>query len=229
MNHPIVRSENPVLLVGGGKSDPDMLHQLAQACKLRVAADGGTDALLARGVMPDAVIGDLDSITARARAQVPHSRIHHIAEQDSTDFDKCLRNIAAPLVWGMGFLGHRIDHQLAALTALVRHADRRCVLLGSRDCLALAPPRLALTLAPGVRVSLYPLGRVSGRSDGLRWPIDGLCLAPGARVGTSNEAIAGRVTLTVDAPLMLVILPLEWRQALAQGLREAPAVWPVPE
>lgn len=227
MNHPIVQTENPVLLVGGGKCDPDMLQQLASACKLRVAADGGTDTLLARGVMPDAVIGDLDSISPQGRAQVPGQRIHHIAEQDSTDFDKCLRNIAAPLVWGMGFLGQRIDHELAALTVLARHADRHCILLGSQDCIALVPPHLALTLAPGVRVSLYPLGPVSGRSEGLRWPIDGLCFAPGTRVGTSNEASATKVSLSVDAPLMLIILPLEWRQALAQALCEAPAAWPV--
>ncbi len=226
MIHPLVQSENPVLLVGGGKTDPDMLQQLASACPTRVAADGGTDALLARGVMPDAVIGDLDSITPRARAQIPQGRIHHIAEQDSTDFDKCLRNIAAPLVWGMGFLGRRVDHQLTALTVLARRADRRCILLGAHDCIALAPPRLALDLAKGVRVSLYPLAPVSGRSEGLHWPINGLSFSPDTQVGTSNETTSARVSLEMDAPAMLVILPLEWHLALARALCQAPAGWP---
>ncbi|MBU2962960.1 thiamine diphosphokinase [Citreicella sp. C3M06] len=226
MNHPVLCSENPILLVGGGQSAPSALDCLASECALRVAADGGVDRLLARGVMPDAVIGDLDSISDQARAAVPAERIHHIPEQDSTDFDKCLRNIDAPLVWGMGFLGGRIDHELAALTVLAGRADRRCILLGPEDCIALLPPSLTLDLKEGVRLSLYPLGEARGRSTGLRWPIDGITMSPGTRVGTSNESCAARVTLEMDAPLMLIILPLEWRQALAQALQDAPGGWP---
>ena len=52
---------------------------------------------------------------------------------------------------------------------------------------------------------------VTGRSAGLRWPIEGLHLAPDGRIGTSNEAL-GPVHLEFDAPGMLVILP---RAALA--------------
>ena len=39
-----------------------------------------------------------------ARAAIPAERLHRIAEQDSTDFEKCLRNIRAPLVVGIALL-----------------------------------------------------------------------------------------------------------------------------
>ena len=59
-----------------------------------------------------------------ARVAVPPERLHPIPEQDSTDFDKCLRHIAAPLVLGVGFLGGRVDHELAAFSTLVTRCDR---------------------------------------------------------------------------------------------------------
>jgi thiamine pyrophosphokinase len=51
--------------------------------------------------------------------------VHHLPEQDTTDFEKCLYSVAAPLLLGVGFLGGRADHHLAAMNVLVRYADRR--------------------------------------------------------------------------------------------------------
>ena len=53
---------------------------------------------------------------------------------------------------------------------------------------------------------------MTGRSQGLRWPIDGLDFAPSGRIGTSNE-VTGPVVLVFDGPGMLVITP---REALEQ-------------
>ncbi|MGR3393876.1 MULTISPECIES: thiamine diphosphokinase [Rhodobacterales] len=229
MNHATHHSNGPVLLAGGGDHSPELLQSLLPQCETRIAADGGAAALLRAGVMPDAVIGDLDSLSKSTRVQIPAARIHHISEQDSTDFDKCLRHISAPLIYGTGFLGPRVDHQLASLTVLARRADRRCILADASDAVALVPPRLELDLAPGSRVSLYPMGAVRGESEGLRWPLAGLDFAPHLRAGTSNEASAARVSLRFDAPLMLIILPVAELPALARGLLSAPDAWPAPE
>ncbi len=56
---------------------------------------------------------------------------------------------------------------------------------------------------------------VTGQSEGLRWPIDGLAFAPNGRVGTSN-AVTGPVALRFDGDGMLVILP---RTALPQVIK----------
>jgi thiamine pyrophosphokinase len=189
-----------------------------------VAADGGADAALALGVTPEAVIGDFDSLTSSARERLPAAALHPIEEQDSTDFDKCLRNIAAPLVLGIGFSGDRLDHQLAAYNTLVRRAGRPCILLGELELVFLCPPTVALELAPGTPFSLFPMGAVEGVSDGLRWPIGGLNFAPDGRIGTSNEA-QGPVSLSVTAPKMLVILPEATLEMVAEALRSASARW----
>jgi len=41
--------------------------------------------------MPEAVIGDFDSIPQNVRAALPDSVLYHVTEQDSTDFEKCKR------------------------------------------------------------------------------------------------------------------------------------------
>lgn len=175
---PIITSDGPVTLVGGsGLRDKD-LHTALQKAPVLVAADGGADAVLSRGLTPDAVIGDMDSLTAEGNGAIPETARHHIADQNSTDFEKCLTRIEAPLVMGVGFTARRIDHMMAVFNTLVRYPLRRCVLINKAEAITLLPPEITLPLEPGCRVSLFPLGSVSGQSDGLKWPIDDLAFAP---------------------------------------------------
>ena len=62
-------------MAGGPVLRRDLKAALAHAPCL-VAADGGADRALALGQVPDAVIGDLDSISAVAQARLG-ARVHH--------------------------------------------------------------------------------------------------------------------------------------------------------
>ena len=203
----IVQTNEMVTLLGGGQMTPGDLQAALAHAPFLVAADGGADRALAAGLMPEAVIGDFDSLSEAARQAIPDARLHEIAEQETTDFDKCLRLVEAPLMLGVGFMGKRLDHKLAALAGLVRAPGRRCILIGPNDIAFLCPPELRIALDPGSRFSLFPMGPVRGASRGLTWPIDGIDFLPGGRLGTSNRVEGGVVELTMEAPLMLVILP----------------------
>lgn len=221
---PVFRSAVPVTLLGGGALGAgDLEAALALAPRL-VAADGGAVAALAAGKMPEAIYGDLDSLPPEVRARVPPETIHEITEQDSTDFDKALCHIEAPLVLAAGFAGARVDHELAVYHGLVARAGHRCIVLGGRDLVLHAPPDLTLDLPAGARVSLFPLARVSGRDTGLEWPIEGLSFHPAGRIGTSNRARGGPIRLIFDAPGMLLILPRTYLATLAAALSRA-SVW----
>ncbi len=223
----IVHSSEPITLVGAGLvAENDIKRCLALAPGL-VAADGGAAHCLALGQVPRAVIGDMDSLAPDLRAAIPGDRFHAIGEQESTDFEKALRAIQAPVTLGVGFTGARLDHQLACYNGLVRHPDRRCILLSDTDIAFLAPPVLELPLTTGTRVSLFPLGLVEGVSEGLRWPIGGLVFTPDGRIGTSNQA-TGPVRLEVTAPKMLVILPRIWLEVVVRALAAQPGSWPAP-
>lgn len=217
----IVETPLGVTLVGAGPLRSSALQRALALAPVPVAADGGADRLLAAGIAPQAVIGDLDSLSKSARATLPADTLYQIDEQETTDLDKCLCHVAAPLLLAAGFSDGRADHALAAFSSLVRHPWQRCILIG-RDLCFLAPPVLELRLPTGTRFSLFPMGRVGGTSLGLRWPIDGLELSPEGRIGTSNQTVAPVVRLSVDAPRALVVLPARHLRAAAAALRAAP-------
>ncbi len=206
-NEPIVRSDGPIALVGGGEIGPDDLNLVLNRVTGVVAVDGGVAALTDSGRIPDAVIGDFDSLDPKSRERVPADRLFHTPEQDSTDFDKALQNVQAPLVLGAGFLGGRLDHQVAALNTLVRFEDRICILLGPQEVVFHAPPRISIETGRDALVSLFPLRRVTGRSTGLFWPIENLVFQPDGRIGTSNRSVDARIELQVDGPGLVVMVP----------------------
>ncbi|WP_300516259.1 thiamine diphosphokinase [Aliiroseovarius sp.] len=195
-----------ITLVGGGDVSRSTLEEALIHAPNLVAADGGADRALALGHDPLRVVGDMDSVSEAARAHLGAERFQQIEEQDSTDFDKALRSVGASLVIGVGFLGRRLDHELACLNSLVRHADRPCVLLGEKDLCFHLPGELALELPVGMRLSLFPMAGLEARAEGLRWSFDALTMAPWDKIGTSNE-VAGPVRLRADRPGLLVMLP----------------------
>lgn len=211
----IVHSHDPIVLVGAGDvsaGDVDLVRVYGSKV---VAADGGAVHCLEAGITPDAVFGDLDSLPEAVRRALPTDRLHRIDEQETTDFDKCLRSIEAPLVLAVGFAAPRLDHTLAVFNALVRRADTPVIVVGAADLVFHAPPRLSLDLPEGSRLSLFPFAPVIGRSEGLLWPIESLAFSPAGLIGTSN-VVNGPVHMQMDGPGMLVITP---REALAPVMR----------
>jgi thiamine pyrophosphokinase len=221
MNSPIVQSTHGVTLAGGGPFSARDLKLALRRAPVAVAADSGADRLLRHGVNPEAVIGDMDSISDQALAEIPVERQHLVSEQATTDFDKALRLIKAPLVLALGFAGARLDHGLAAFSTLIARAEQRCILIGPQDLAFAAPARLELALGPGEPLSLFPMAPVTGRSEGLEWPIAGISFAPDGMIGTSNRVVAKRVVLEFDRRGMLVILPRRRLDAAIRALRAA--------
>ncbi|HEY0275785.1 MAG TPA: thiamine diphosphokinase [Paenirhodobacter sp.] len=215
MNEVISSYPDGVTLLGGGVVErADLALALGLAPGL-VAADGGGDRALDLGLVPDAVIGDLDSLSPAAQTRLG-ARVHHIAEQDSTDFGKCLRHVRARFYLGLGFTGLRLDHTLAALGEIARRPDQRVILMSEDEAIFRAPPRIHIDLPVGERFSIYPFGAVRGRSTGLRWPIDGLEFTPAGRVGTSNQ-VTGPVRLDLEGPA-LILVPKRHLLALTEAL-----------
>ncbi len=196
-----------ITLLGGGELTAATVSELLTIAPNLVACDGAARRALELGIEPLRVVGDMDSLDDQTRARLDPSTLHEIAEQDTTDFDKALRTLEAPLILAAGFMGGRLDHELACYNALVRHPNKRCVLVGEHDICFHAPRPLSLELVPGTRVSLFPMARLKVSADGLAWPLDRLELAPWGRVGTSNEAVASRVGIVPEGPGLLVILP----------------------
>jgi thiamine pyrophosphokinase len=227
MNRHIVDTNRPVTLLGGANILPEVVHQVLAHAPNLVAADGGARVALDLGHVPqvviEAVIGDFDSIDAVSLAQIAPDRLHRISEQDSTDFEKCLTRICAPLILAAGFSGGRLDHELAVYNVLLRYPQKRCVVVGDQDLCFLAPLSLQLDLPAGSRISLFAFGQCQVTATGLRWPLSQTTLAADGLASTSNAVLDGPVDLQVSAQKLLVILPRSRLDLVVQALAPAAA------
>lgn len=200
--------DRPIAIVGGGVVDHGLLRDLAERDVALVGADGGGDAIGAAGLVPDAIVGDLDSLFDR-RDWEQRTRVVHIPEQITTDFQKALYSTRAPLTLALGMTGKRLDHTLAALSAVLQAAPERSTLLVDEVDVALTTVgAFGFDAHHRERVSVHPLLPIRfRRSTGLLYPLDGLTLEPGGLLGTSNEGMGGRVEIIPndETPWMLIL------------------------
>lgn len=202
----IVHSFDPVALVGGADLGPQDLNILQSYAPSFVGVDGGADHLLAAGIVPSAVIGDLDSISDATRLEYA-DLLHHVPEQDTVDFEKAWSLVQAPLIFAVGFSGGRLDHTLAVLNVMGRFVDRPLILMGADDVAAIVP-RGGITLDGlniGSRLSVMPLATARVRETGLRWPVDNQVFDTLGFTSPSNAVADPVVTLSAEGPVLLVL------------------------
>ena len=202
----IVQTDQAVTFVGAGPVNTELLEIALTFAPFLVAVDGGAEMVRNYGKLPNAVIGDMDSASADALQGIAAQNIHRIADQNTTDFQKALGAVSTPLAVGVGFLGGRADHQMAASNALARHGQP-VLLLGDHDAVFRVPEHIALELEPGTRISLFPVAQARVDSRGLRWPIIDAAMSATGLISQSNEARDGRVELWAMGGL-LAFLPL---------------------
>lgn len=199
-----------LVIVGGGLVDPEVLQELYLGGGRLVGADGGADVIVAAGLKPEAIIGDFDSLQ-NPLAWLGKTRLLQISEQQTTDFEKALYSTLAPVTVALGMTGKRFDHTLAALDAMTRYGESRAIVLVDEADIAVAiKGAFAFAVDAGERVSVHPLAPVRFRKSlGLKYPLDGIRLAPGERTGTSNSATLGPFSIEPEprtkSPWLLIL------------------------
>ncbi len=205
-NDIIVSSNGPVCFVGGAKIGNKALGADFANVNSFVGVDGGADHLLAAGIAPVAVIGDFDSLSDKARATFADV-LCHVSEQDTTDFEKALTRVTAPLIYALGFTGGRIDHILGVLNVMARYPDRAVLLVDDDDVSFVITHRLEnLELPANSRISLMPLAALVVSATGLRWPLADFAMHPAGKTSGSNATSGEPVHIRTNGPL-LVTLP----------------------
>jgi len=202
----IVSNDSPVCFVGGASIAENAISAVFSYVEAFIGVDGGADHLLAASVTPAAVIGDLDSLSAQARATFG-PQLCYVAEQLTTDFEKALIRVKTPLVLALGFTGGRLDHTQSVLSVMARHIDRAIILVDAQDVSFVA--RLGQTsfeVAADVRVSIMPLTVATVTVSGLQWPFTETRMTMDGFTSASNAAIGGAVSIQTDGPV-LVTLP----------------------
>lgn len=184
-----------VLLIGNGEALPARyLRKLAKQANYILAADGGADKALKAGVEPDAVIGDLDSISTAARTHMG-ARVWHVPTQQNTDLEKAIcwavaHHITSMLV--VGFVGDRWDFSIGNLLVLARYAPQlELAAVGKGWRLVPLTRSRQFDCTPGKRVSIIPLTTCHELTlAGLTYPLVRQTVHPGTTLTLSNQTTA---------------------------------------
>ncbi len=217
MSNLIVHDSEPLTLVGGAVVSQTVLNICLKLAPTIVAADGGANHVWALENRPKAVIGDLDSLSQESRIAFADV-LHSVTEQDTTDFEKAICRIDAPLILAAGFLGGRLDHTLAVLNVLYRFADKAVICLSEEDVVFLVSERTKLRLNPGQRLAILPLASVEVTTRGLVWDMNRSRLHPTGLVSSSNEVAEPEVDIEASGPVF-VTLPLAGLDAAITAVR----------
>ncbi len=198
-----------VLLIGNGERVPaNLLRKLAAKADYVLAVDGGADAALRAHVTPHGVIGDLDSISPRAKKAFA-GKILHVPTQENTDLEKALlwavKHHATHLTL-VGFVGDRWDFSVGNMLTLATWARKLNIcLVGENWRIYPLAKSAQLVCTPGKRLSLIPVKPCTDVTlIGCKYPLANARLLPGTTRTLSNVTRASRVRISLTRGLLLV-------------------------
>jgi thiamine pyrophosphokinase len=205
-----------VVFVNGIVADYGALARRLRPDDYLIGADGGTRHILALGLTPQAVVGDLDSLDANTVAALERMAVEidrFPVAKDQTDLELAIeRGIAAGAgeILLLGALGGRLDQTLANLLILAQRLWPVPLRLAEGDEVAQVlrgGERIVLEVPVGSTVSAIPLSPlVTGITyTGLEYPLQDATLALGSTRGVSNVVAASPATVTIREGVLLVV------------------------
>jgi len=173
-----------------------------------IAADGGYDLLKDMSVIPDILIGDLDSI-----GEVPDNIdiIKFPSEKDDTDtflayklgYEKGYRTFVI-----FGGIGGRIDHTLANIKTIETISDNngRGFLIGNNTILTSICDCIEFPKGCEGYISVFSNRTISNgvTIKGLKYTISNTDFSSSTTLGTSNEFIGKRAEISVTNGNLLI-------------------------
>ena len=202
-----------VVVAHGDALPSDRAH--AAGADLLIAADGGALLCGQWDLLPQLVVGDLDSLGEARAAELGRAGARVIAypvDKDESDTELAVRSAleagADEIILIAALGGERLDHELAnvLLIADPRLVGRIRAVRGETTVSAIhAGMSRRLVGAPGDIVTLLPIGDASGVvTDGLRYPLRGEVLRGGAARGLSNVVERAGATVALAHGVLIV-------------------------
>ena len=209
-----------VIFVNGEVRDYAALARWLRRGDHLIGADGGTRHILALDLVPDAVVGDLDSLEPATVAALIAQGVdveRYPVAKDQTDLELAIERglrAGASEILLLGALGGRLDQTLANLLILAQRNWPVPLRLAEGNQLAQvlrSGETLTLTAAPGSTVSAIPLSAVvTGITyGGLEYPLQDATLAIGSTRGVSNVVASSPATVAIKEGVLLVVCVIE--------------------
>jgi thiamine pyrophosphokinase len=195
-------NNNALILANGEPPTKKLMKKLLAGSPLFVCADGGANIAAHYGVKPNAIVGDMDSITAQSLSKLRKAELHKVVDDYSTDLEKTLSWVIDKGFHDItvaGATGGRLDHFIGNLSALVKFSAKATITFvdDSGEWIFVGHSK-NLSLPVGATISLIPLSHCDGIvTKGLRWNLNFEALELGVRDGTSNVVLESPLHISV--------------------------------
>jgi thiamine pyrophosphokinase len=209
-----------LIFTGGDAPDIRMALRFFSPGSYVIAADSGLTCAEAAGLVPDLIVGDMDSLDdLRLLEKYPEDKIRRFPrDKDETDTELALdlmHEHGVNEIVLVGGSGGRFDH-FFALRELYETDLFPDYWIGKESVVVAVSPKAGNSmirlsgLTSGTPVSVFAVGKGihACRSTGLHWPLGDLLWDSGA-YSLSNRGDAGFCTVEAVSGSFIVIVPLD--------------------
>lgn len=210
-----IKKKKVVLFANGDLPKPGKVLSQISDQDILIAVDGGLKYITESNLLPDLIIGDLDSADPKvveSFRQIGVEIRKFPVEKDETDLELALQAVfemQSDEVWVIGALGKRIDQTLGNIFLIAssrfESIDLRLI-DGAQEIFVIRTSKTILG-ERGDRISLLPLnGPVNGiHTLGLYYPLENETLYPYQTRGISNKMTQSEAKITIREGLLLCI------------------------
>ena len=195
-----------VVLAGGEYPTAPQPLEVLHSAPYVVCCDGAADSYIATGRVPDAIVGDGDSISANNRAEYAHL-LHIVTEQETNDQTKAvcfLQELGKRRIAIVGATGRREDHTIGNISLLIEYARAGAQVRSFTDHGVFIPCNGDTTLKcrKGQQVSIFAITAKELSSEGLLYPIYDFT---NWWQGTLNECTGEQFTIHAKGDFLLFV------------------------
>lgn len=205
---------NYIVIASGAIKEYDYFIRLIRLADKVVAADGGAGHLRKMNIVPDIVIGDLDSMDKETHMFLTQNKIPlitHPVDKNATDTDLAVQwameNNASSITL-LGVTGTRIDHTLANIFLLekITRVGIDCKIVDDNNEIYLLIDKIELSGEPGEFLSLIPLTRsIEGVTiTGVDFPLKNHRIPMGSSLGISNRFTGETAHISIKNGMAIV-------------------------
>jgi len=174
-----------------------------------ICSDGAADKLVNAGFIPDAIVGDMDSLSSELRQRFS-DRIFPDSDQETNDLTKTVRwciERGFRKIAIVGATGKREDHTIGNISLLADYArEAEVVMLTDTGIFIPAIDSIEISSVPGQQVSLFSIDpAIKITSSGLRYPLLQTKLT-NWWCGTLNEAAGNSIRLEFSGGPLIIFM-----------------------
>lgn len=180
-----------------------------------ICADGGANTARKINVLPNYIIGDLDSVTKDTLKYFNgKTKVIGIKRQNDTDVEKCIKYAIKKKLDDIvltGVTGNRLDHTFCNLGIVLKFSQLATIrIIAENSFLAPFSGNVNIRTCSGETISLYGINsKTRIISEGLYYPLKNISLPFGVKESTSNLAEGRVVKLRISGGEIFVIRDLK--------------------